>query len=178
MKNYKNGYDFIDGYSGVWRTVGGRRIFIRDGEPLDVAMQRSGKFNMHPERKYDSDVNFIGKMPNADRIEKEVGLKFKNKDIIITNERKEHIFERRNEKDYKLLMKSLSENIYHYDEILLQKKENKISLVFTKNHDEKIYVVIISPSFIDESKANSIITCVIMNNRTFKRFKRDKIEIK
>ena len=30
---------------GVWRTVGGRRIFIKDGEDLKTAMDRSGKFN-------------------------------------------------------------------------------------------------------------------------------------
>lgn len=31
--------------NGVWRTVRGRRIFIRDGESLGSAMIRSGKFN-------------------------------------------------------------------------------------------------------------------------------------
>lgn len=29
---------------GVWRTVAGRRIFIRDGESLSDSMKRSGKF--------------------------------------------------------------------------------------------------------------------------------------
>lgn len=29
---------------GVWRTVGGRRIFIKNGEDLATAMKRSGKF--------------------------------------------------------------------------------------------------------------------------------------
>ena len=33
------------GFSGVWRTVKGRRVFIRDGEELGEAMKRSGKFN-------------------------------------------------------------------------------------------------------------------------------------
>lgn len=31
--------------NGVWRTVGGRRIFIKDGEDLTSAMKNSGKFN-------------------------------------------------------------------------------------------------------------------------------------
>lgn len=35
---------YIDGYFGIWRTVGGKRIFIRDGEELSTAMIRSGKF--------------------------------------------------------------------------------------------------------------------------------------
>lgn len=29
---------------GVWRTVGGRRIFIKNGEDLATAMKKSGKF--------------------------------------------------------------------------------------------------------------------------------------
>lgn len=29
---------------GVWRTVGGRRIFIKDGQDLETAMKESGKF--------------------------------------------------------------------------------------------------------------------------------------
>lgn len=29
---------------GVWRTIGGRRIFIKDGEDLETAMKNSGKF--------------------------------------------------------------------------------------------------------------------------------------
>ena len=36
--------NFVDGYFGVWRTIGGRRVFIRDGEDLSSAMDRSGKF--------------------------------------------------------------------------------------------------------------------------------------
>ena len=30
--------------NGVWRTIGGRHIFIRDGESVSSAMKRSGKF--------------------------------------------------------------------------------------------------------------------------------------
>ena len=30
--------------NGVWRTVGGRRVFIKDGQTLDEAMKASGKF--------------------------------------------------------------------------------------------------------------------------------------
>ena len=29
---------------GVWRTVSGRRIFIKDGQSLTDAMRESGKF--------------------------------------------------------------------------------------------------------------------------------------
>ena len=33
-----------DEKNGIWRTIGGRRIFIRKGENLTDAMKRSGKF--------------------------------------------------------------------------------------------------------------------------------------
>ena len=35
---------------GVWRTVGGRRIFIRNGESLTDAMRKSGKFKKFKEK--------------------------------------------------------------------------------------------------------------------------------
>lgn len=34
-----------NGKQGVWRTVGGRRIFIVDGEDLSTSMKNSGKFD-------------------------------------------------------------------------------------------------------------------------------------
>lgn len=33
-----------DDMNGIWRTVGGRRIFIKDGQDLVTAMKESGKF--------------------------------------------------------------------------------------------------------------------------------------
>ena len=33
-----------DDIGGVWRTIGGRRVFIKDGEDLSTAMKNSGKF--------------------------------------------------------------------------------------------------------------------------------------
>lgn len=35
----------MDDIGGVWRTIGGRRIFIKDGQNLATAMKESGKFN-------------------------------------------------------------------------------------------------------------------------------------
>ncbi len=37
-------YEKYDDEDGVWRTVGGRRIFIRNGQALSDAMKESGKF--------------------------------------------------------------------------------------------------------------------------------------
>lgn len=36
-----------DDIGGVWRTVGGRRIFIKDGQDLATAMKESGKFEKY-----------------------------------------------------------------------------------------------------------------------------------
>lgn len=35
---------------GIWRTVGGRRIFIKDGQDLSSAMKESGKFKEKEEK--------------------------------------------------------------------------------------------------------------------------------
>lgn len=37
---------------GVWRTVRGRRIFIKDGQSLTEAMKDSGKFESKKEEKF------------------------------------------------------------------------------------------------------------------------------
>ena len=42
--------NFDDG-DGVWRTIGGKHIFIRDGESLSSAMKRSGKFKLSSKKK-------------------------------------------------------------------------------------------------------------------------------
>lgn len=34
----------VEGVNGVWRTIGGRRVFIKDGQDLASAMKESGKF--------------------------------------------------------------------------------------------------------------------------------------
>lgn len=36
-----------DENEGVWRTIGGRRVFIRTGQDLASAMKESGKFKIH-----------------------------------------------------------------------------------------------------------------------------------
>ena len=46
---------------GVWRTVGGRRIFIKDGEDLATAMKNSGKFEKNTEEKNKKIVEYENK---------------------------------------------------------------------------------------------------------------------
>lgn len=35
---------------GVWRTIAGRRVFIKEGQSLTDAMKESGKFKKTPEK--------------------------------------------------------------------------------------------------------------------------------
>lgn len=54
---------------GVWRTVGGRRIFIKDGQSLEDAMQESGKFVTSKLQKYYKDKNtgkYIARIINGE----------------------------------------------------------------------------------------------------------------
>ena len=54
-----------DDIGGVWRTVGGRRIFIKDGQDLASAMKESGKFNNKSQEQNDyKDVVRIGGIKN------------------------------------------------------------------------------------------------------------------
>lgn len=48
-----NKYDDLG--PGIWRTVGGRRIFIKDGQDLSTAMRESGKFKININYKVMSD---------------------------------------------------------------------------------------------------------------------------
>ena len=50
---------------GVWRTVSGRRIYIEDGQSLDDAMEKSGKFQ---KKEWD----FPGIRNSVEKIESEV----------------------------------------------------------------------------------------------------------
>lgn len=54
---------------GVWRTIGGRRVFIKNGQDLSTAMKESGKFAKNKKAKnevkeeqgkmYKSKLNFL-----------------------------------------------------------------------------------------------------------------------
>lgn len=45
----------VDDVNGVWRTVGGRRIFIKDGQDLATAMKESGKFKKNKNQKFNAE---------------------------------------------------------------------------------------------------------------------------
>ena len=72
---------------GVWRTIRGRRVFIRKGEDLESAMKRSGKFSEEDKKEdneSDNSNNYQkGKQKNieeANEILKDVSNKIKDND--------------------------------------------------------------------------------------------------
>lgn len=67
---------------GVWRTVGGRRIFIRDGVDLETAMKESGKFNSKKKFK-----NGYGETSTEDSLGDDSLAKYKDKDGKLLKER-------------------------------------------------------------------------------------------
>lgn len=58
---------FDDG-DGIWRTVGGKHIFIKNGENLSSAMKKSGKFKI--QRKKESNNSDIDKKRKLEELEK------------------------------------------------------------------------------------------------------------
>lgn len=70
--------------NGVWRTIGGRRIFIKDGEDLKTAMKNSGKFKS-ANKKEENDLDKVKRIQNE----------LSKKDNL-TNEEKEWIEQLKN----------------------------------------------------------------------------------
>ena len=65
-----------DDIGGVWRTVGGRRIFIKDGQDLASAMKESGKFGS---AKNDAKVGHI----SVDEQKEAFGDKWEENDELL-----------------------------------------------------------------------------------------------
>lgn len=68
---------------GVWRTVRGRRIFIKDGQSLTEAMRDSGKFEKPSETlsKYKNKDEFI------EYVESQTKVKLANTDNVFNKKR-------------------------------------------------------------------------------------------
>lgn len=75
-----------DEIGGVWRTVGGRRIFIKEGQDLSSAMKESGKFDKqstkenHPKPKLLEQLEDLSKN-NIENILKNYEKQIKNDKI-------------------------------------------------------------------------------------------------
>ena len=117
---------------GVWRTVGGRRIFIKDGEDLETAMKKSGKFK---EKKENYELEKYGDLSNPDNyINAQNDLVFKKG---LSVEESEKILGKFESKDtFKTLEEQMNDaniKLASDEEIKnLQKKANKVILKLAK----------------------------------------------
>lgn len=78
---------------GVWRTVGGRRIFIKDGEDLETAMKKSGKFKkeeIKDKNKKETNKNIIDK--STEEFSKKIMNQDKESAIVFDDNGKQIIF--------------------------------------------------------------------------------------
>ena len=66
---------------GVWRTIGGRRVFIRTGQSLSDAMRESGKFKTKSGKVKKEDSSKEVKEENIDKEEKNLSRAEKNKGL-------------------------------------------------------------------------------------------------
>ena len=65
----------VDDVNGVWRTVGGRRIFIKDGQDLASAMKESGKFKNLKNEDYQKQEQIVHEAKNeVDRLKRQLSL--------------------------------------------------------------------------------------------------------
>ena len=69
--------------NGVWRTVGGRRIFIKNGQSLSEAMKESGKF---PIQLKDEELQAVNRYISSDSYI--INEKLRNKEELTEDEKK------------------------------------------------------------------------------------------
>lgn len=68
--------------NGVWRTVGGRRIFIKNGQSLSEAMKESGKF---PIQLKDEELQAVNRYISSDSYI--INEKLRNKEELTEDEK-------------------------------------------------------------------------------------------
>ena len=82
--------------NGVWRTIGGRRVFIKEGQSLSDAMKESGKFNTN---KVEKEVKKIKVDPNDKEAIDRIADNYENLDNYegLDDIAKDYILNRRKE---------------------------------------------------------------------------------
>ena len=116
-------------------------------------------------QKYNKDVHYICKLSGIKRIEKEYG-KLKNYDVVLTNERKEHILDRRRNDGVDILI-NLKSSIENYDYLL---DAGDFSIRYIKVNETKNYAYIVKLSINNKNKANSVISGIIIDSKKIKKY--------
>lgn len=115
--------------------------------------------------KYNKDVHYVCKLPNIRKIERIYG-KLKNYDIVLTDERKRHILDRRKNDGVDILL-NLKESIERYDYLL---DAGDYSIRYIKYNKSKNYAYIVKLSINNKNKANSIISGIIIDDKKIKKY--------
>lgn len=154
---------------GRWITKNGAHVWIENAdEQLHNALDEH-----YPSMNYSRDVNYITKISGQKALEKEYG-ELKNRDVVLTDERKNHIIERRG-KDANFVIGNIKETINNYDYILKDDDKKAIFIKKIKDTDHHNHLVVYL-SLKDKSKANSVITGIKMNDsKVRKKIEKHKI---
>lgn len=121
-------------------------------------------------RRYHKDVHYICKLSGIKKIEKVYG-KLKNYDVVLTDERKKHIIERRG-KDSLFILANLVNVIENYDHILAS--ENNCIKYIKMSEDN--YALVIKLSLDNINEANSILSAMKINTkRAIKYASKDRV---
>lgn len=130
-----NNYDDAD---GVWRTVGGRRIFIRTGQSLSDAMKSSGKFKsqkkikMSYEDKEKEMEKLAKKMDELSEQDKDDTEEFKKLEKQYDN-----LMEQNKDEDRKILNKDNSnESTYEDREAKMEKLAERMDKLSDEGKDD------------------------------------------
>lgn len=103
----------MDEIGGVWRTIGGRRVFIKNGQDIASAMKESGKFKANIKSK---------KIQSLDSFEDQINFIKQNQDELY------NIVENSKNYDKKLCLKFQERNFFNEKPTVLNDKEfNKLS---------------------------------------------------
>lgn len=144
---------------GRWITKKGVHVWIED-KGLSSALR-----DRFPSKKYNEDVKYITKIKGKGPIEKEFG-KLVNDDIVLTDERKEHIKERR-KKDFDFVIDNIEQTIDDYDFLI---KDSDKTVMFVKMIDRHYNNLAVILSLNDAEIANSIVTGMKLSDKSLKRF--------
>lgn len=122
---------------GVWRTVGGRRIFIKNGEDLVTAMKNSGKFNHNDEydrahgvyKKEEDEIKERNKKLHREAIKKENEEKFEKFKKELESKNKETS----DFNDDEVLFKEKNENILYENQNFTESQKQAIKEYTSEN---------------------------------------------
>lgn len=105
-------------------------------------------------KKYNDDVPYICQLSGIKEIEEEFGA-LKNYDVVITDERIEHIFTRRG-RDSIYVLSYLIDTIENYDKVYKDKKPETI--VYVKEKEGMECAIFVKLSLLNGELANSVVT--------------------